>query len=151
MYNYLMRKKSKRKFNFQHKFITFVFSFLFVASGIFYFTLNYVPKELYDTQEMHPDMKEAYYVSQWCSDDFGKREFLLWDTTRVDCLSKDYAIEFDFAKKWAESVGQSLYYSKMTGKMPAVVLILTKLSDYRYVKRVERLNNGIKVFLIKAY
>lgn len=146
-----MGKKSKRKINLQHKFFTFVFSFLFIGCGIFYFTLNYVPKELYETQEMHPGMKESFYVSQWCRDDFGKREFMLWDTTRVDCLSKDYAIEFDFAKKWAESVGQSLYYSKMTGKMPAVVLILTKLSDYRYVKRVERLNNGIKVFLIKAY
>ena len=96
-------------------------------------------------------MKEAYYVSQWCTNDFGKREFLLWDGTRVDCLSKDYAIEFDFAKKWAESIGQSLYYSKMTRKNPAVVLILTDISDYRFVKRVERLNNDIKIFLIKAY
>lgn len=100
---------------------------------------------------MRSGMQEAYYVSQWCRDDFGKREFMLWDLTRVDCLTKDYAIEFDFAKKWAESAGQSLYYSKMTGKLPAVVLILTKLSDYRYVKRVERLDSGIKVFLIKAF
>ena len=71
--------------------------------------------------------------------------------TRVDCLAKDYAIEFDFAKKWAEAVGQSLYYSKMTGKKPAIALILTSLTDYRYLKRIERLDNDIKVFLIKAY
>ena len=71
--------------------------------------------------------------------------------TRVDCLAKDYAIEFDFAKKWAESVGQSLYYSKMTGKAPAVVLILTNITDYRYVKRIERLDKGIRIFLVKAY
>ena len=44
-------------------------------------------------------MKESFYVSQWCRDDFGKQEFVLWDNTRVDCLTKDYAIEFDFAKK----------------------------------------------------
>ena len=56
-----------------------------------------------------------------------------------------------FAKKWAEAVGQSLYYSKMTGKKPAIALILTSLTDYRYLKRIERLDNDIKVFLIKAY
>ena len=71
--------------------------------------------------------------------------------TRVDCLAKDYAIEFDFAKKWAESAGQSLYYAKMTGKAPAVVLILTNITDYRYVKRIERLDKGIRIFLVKAY
>ena len=86
-----------------------------------------------------------------CTSDFGRKEAILWDLTRVDCLTKDYAIEFDFAKKWAESIGQALYYSKMTGKAPAVVLILTAPDDYRYVKRIERLDNGIKLFLVKAY
>ena len=76
---------------------------------------------------------------------------VLWDMTRVDCLTKDYAVEFDFAKKWAESIGQALYYSKMTGKSPAIALILTTPNDYHYVKRVERLDNGIKIFLIKAF
>lgn len=133
------------------KFIGFFITFLMFASGIFYFSLNYVPKTLYEEQIMLPKMKEAYYVNQWCRDDFGKREFILWDNTRVDCLTKDYAIEFDFAHKWAESIGQSLYYSKMTGKKPAVALILTDLKDYRYVKRVERLDNGIKIFLIRAF
>ena len=66
-------------------------------------------------------------------------------------MTKDYAIEFDFAKKWAESVGQSLYYAKMTNRLPAVAIILTKWSDMIYVKRIERLNNGIKIFLIKAF
>lgn len=145
-------KKVEQKANyFLHKFIAFALFFLCIASGVFYFSLNYVPKSMYEQQIMMPKMKEAYYVSQWCRDDFGKTEFLLWDNTRVDCLTKDYAIEFDFAKKWAESVGQSLYYSKMTGKKPAVALILTDLSDYRYVKRVERLDNGIKIFLIRAF
>ena len=91
------------------------------------------------------------YVNQWCTSDFGRKEAVLWDLTRVDCLAKDYAIEFDFAKKWAEAVGQSLYYSKMTGKAPAIALILTNITDYKYLKRIERLDNDIKVFLIKAY
>ncbi len=154
------KNKSSKKFknkvenaavNLGVKFVAFAISFLFVSCGIFYFSLNYVPKSRYEEQVMLPKMKEAYYVSQWCRDDFGKREFILWDNTRVDCLTKDYAIEFDFAHKWAESVGQSLYYAKMTGKKPAVALILTNLKDYKYVKRIERLDNGIKIFLIKTF
>jgi hypothetical protein len=39
----------------------------------------------------------------------------------------------------------------MTGKAPAVVLILTSPADYHYVKRIERLDNGIKIFLVKAF
>ena len=110
-----------------------------------------MPKSLYNIQTMKSNQNEAYYVGQWCTPSFGKREFRLWDMTRVDCLTKDYAIEFDFAKKWAESVGQALYYAEMTHKKPAVVLILQNLSDMRYVKRVERVNKGIQIFLIKAF
>ena len=73
------------------------------------------------------------------------------DKTRVDCLTKDYAIEFDFAKKWAESAGQALYYGKMTGKKPAVVLILEAPSDLKYVKRVEKISSDIQIFLVKAF
>ncbi len=145
------RKSKKNIHSLRNKVIAFIFSLFLIASGVYYITLNYVPQKLYETQDMRSGMKEAYYVSQWCSDDFGKREFVLWDNTRVDCLTKDYAIEFDFAKKWAESIGQALYYAKMTGKKPAVTLILTQLEDYKYVKRIERLDNGIKIFLIKAY
>ena len=141
----------KKKVNHQTKIISFVVTFLLMATGIYYIGLNYVPQKWYETQQMMPNQIEAYYVNQWCTSDFGRKEALLWDMTRVDCLAKDYAIEFDFAKKWAESIGQSLYYSKMTGKKPAVALILTSPADYRYVKRVERLDKGIKIFLIKAY
>ena len=122
-----------------------------MASGVYYYGLNYVPQKWYDTQTMMPNQAESYYVNQWCTPDFGRKEAVLWDMTRVDCLAKDYAVEFDFAKKWAEAIGQSLYYSKMTGKKPAIALILTSIGDYKYLKRIERLDNGIKVFLIKAY
>lgn len=122
-----------------------------MLSGFYYVGLNYVPLELYETQAMPPEQVEDFYVTQWCNPNFGRKEAVLWDMTRVDCLAKDYAVEFDFAKKWAEAVGQSLYYSKMTGKKPAIALILTSITDYRYLKRIERLDNDIKVFLIKAY
>ena len=122
-----------------------------MVTGVYYYGLNYVPQKWYEEQTMMPNQIESYYVNQWCTADFGRKEAVLWDMTRVDCLAKDYAIEFDFAKKWAEAVGQSLYYSKMTGKKPAIALILTSLGDYKYLKRIERLEKDIKVFLIKAY
>ncbi len=136
---------------YQNKTVHFIITFLLMATGIYYFGLNYVPQKLYETQKMKPNQVEMYYENEWCTPDFGRKEVILWDMTRVDCMTKDYAIEFDFAKKWAEAIGQSLYYSKLTGKSPAIVLILTSPTDYRYVKRIERLDNGIKVFLIKAF
>lgn len=136
---------------YQNKTVHFIITFSLMATGIYYFGLNYVPQKLYETQKMKPNQVEMYYENEWCTTDFGRKEVILWDMTRVDCMTKDYAIEFDFAKKWAEAIGQSLYYSKLTGKAPAIVLILTSPTDYRYVKRIERLDNGIKVFLIKAF
>ena len=128
----------------------FVTLFL-MATGLYYLGLNYVPQKWYEEQTMMPNQTESYYVNQWCTNDFGRKEAVLWDMTRVDCLTKDYAIEFDFAKKWAEAIGQSLYYAKMTGKKPAITLVMTSPLDYKYLKRIERLENGIKIFLVKAY
>lgn len=145
-----MGRKKKRKNN-NSTIISFVITFLLMATGVYYIGLNYVPQKWYETQMMMPNQSESYYQNQWCTSDFGRKEAVLWDMTRVDCLAKDYAIEFDFAKKWAESIGQSLYYAKLTGKKPAVALILTSPTDYKYVKRVERLDYGIQIFLIKAY
>ncbi len=121
--------------------------------GYFYWGMDFVSQEKYSPIKMVPEQKEAYYVENWCQDGEGRREFRLWDGTRVDCLTKDYAIEFDFAHKWAESIGQSLYYSILTKRKPAVVLILNKRTDIIYLKRLEAVAKqvGITVFVINAY
>lgn len=54
------------------------------------------------------------------------------DQTRCDCVTPTHAIEFDFGKKWAEAIGQSLYYALQTGKKPGIVLILETPADYKY-------------------
>ena len=92
--------------------------------------------------------KEADYVNAYCK---GQIEYKLPDKTRVDCLTEEYAIEFDWAKKWAESIGQSLYYAKMTGLKPAVAIIMTSPNDERYIKRIEEVDKNITIFKIKAY
>jgi len=77
----------------------------------------------------HP---ERLYQERWCKNNHGKTEVVLSDRTRVDCLTDKYAIEFDFGKKWAEAIGQSLGYSIETLKQPGIVLILEKPKDYKY-------------------
>ena len=66
-------------------------------------------------------------------------EYELSDKTRVDCLTEKYAVEVDFAPKWAECIGQALYYGKMTGKQPACVLIMERgEKDLKYLRRLRR-------------
>ena len=94
---------------------------------------------------------EKHYQTILCDELGGEMEYILRDRTRVDCLTDEYAIEVDFAKKWAEGIGQSLYYAHMTGKKPAVGFIMNTDKDQRYFKRLDALANkyGIKVFIIK--
>ena len=96
--------------------------------------------------------KEKYYQTQLCNDLDGVMEQSLLDRTRVDCLTDEYAIEVDFAKKWAESIGQSLYYAEMTGKKPAVGLILRDTKkDARRLHRLQVMADKyqIKIFKIQ--
>jgi len=90
---------------------------------------------------------ERYYQTEFCTKLSGKMEYTLKDRTRVDCLTDEYAIEVDFAKKWAESIGQSLFYAQMTGKKPAVGLIVGE-KEHRFLKRLELV---AKEFNIKIY
>lgn len=84
---------------------------------------------------------ESYYRDLWCEDSGGQAEFRLPDGSRVDCLTKNYAVEVDFARKWAEAVGQSLWYAANTGRMAKIVLIVdhTDNSDMRRLERLEKL------------
>ena len=96
--------------------------------------------------------KEKYYQTQLCNELDGVMEQRLLDRTRVDCLTDEYAIEVDFAKKWAEGVGQSLYYAEMTEKKPAVGLIIRDTKkDKRHMKRLKVLADkyGITIFEIE--
>ena len=83
------------------------------------------------------DRLEKDYQAEWCTACGGTVEYVLPDKTRVDCMCGDYAIEFDFAQKWAEAIGQALYYSLQTGKKPGVVLIMENPGDDRYLRRLE--------------
>lgn len=93
---------------------------------------------------------EAYYQTKWCNENKGQTEFELKDLTRVDCLTDTEAVEFDFANKWAECIGQSLYYGISTNKTPACALIIEQEKDKRYIERLQTVADklGIKVYII---
>lgn len=92
--------------------------------------------------------KEKEYQQVWCDRAGGKTEVTVQASIenaaetglepgarvagRVDCLTEEYAIEFDFASKWAEAIGQSLFYRMMTGKKAGIVLILEERKDITY-------------------
>ena len=93
--------------------------------------------------------KEKYYQNIICNKFKGQTEYTLKDKTRVDCLTSTLAIEVDFANKWAESIGQSLFYSLETNRRPTVVLITErKQKDIKYLRRL--LNIAIK-YNIRVY
>lgn len=84
---------------------------------------------------------ESAYQHAWCSMHKGFEEYENKDYTRVDCLTQTHAVEFDFANKWAESIGQALHYELMTGKKGMVVLILENPQKQMvYYNRVKALS-----------
>ncbi len=91
---------------------------------------------------------EKYYQEKHCQ---GTLEYKLPDRTRVDCLTDEYAIEFEFASKWAEAVGQSLYYGLKTSKKPMIALIVESVQDLRYINRVREICDmyGIALWIIE--
>lgn len=77
-------------------------------------------------------------------------EARLWDGTRVDLLTETYAIEVDWSAKWAEAVGQSLYYAELTGKKPAVILLVKDAkAEAKFIYRLQTVaaKHGIRLFI----
>ncbi len=75
-------------------------------------------------------------------------ESRLWDGTRVDLINTTTAFEVDFASKWAEGIGQALYYAQLTGKRPGLVL-LTRKDEARFAYRAQTAGAraGVTVFI----
>lgn len=83
------------------------------------------------------EFKEKEYQQIWCNNNGGIMEYKLDDNTRIDCLLPKMAVEFDFAFKWHECIGQALYYGKKTKRTPACVLILENENDIRFFYRLK--------------
>jgi hypothetical protein len=82
---------------------------------------------------LHP---ERWYQERWCAEQGGTMEVVLEDGSRCDCLTATHAVEFDFANKWAEAVGQSLHYANLSRKRAGIVIIQERPGDTRYLRRL---------------
>ncbi|ANS03338.1 hypothetical protein [uncultured Mediterranean phage uvDeep-CGR2-KM19-C37] len=79
-------------------------------------------------------------------------EVRLWDNTRADMVTATEAYEVDYAPKWAEAVGQSLYYAEVLRKKPAIVLLVRNLkSERQFVYRCQTVCAavGIRLYVVK--
>jgi hypothetical protein len=94
--------------------------------------------------------KEVYYETLFAKEIGGKTEIVLSDLARVDIVTDTFAIEIDFADKWAESIGQSLYYAEELNKKPGVLLLINGIAEDRYVKRLLKVagEQNITVWLL---
>ena len=102
----------------------------------FIFVILFMHISITEAKHLYP---EKFYQKNWCKEQGGILEYKLIDDTRVDCLTTNYAVEFDFAPKWAEAIGQSLHYATMTGKKAGINLIIEKDSDFKYYHKIEPL------------
>ena len=98
-----------------------------------------------DAKRLHP---EKHYQAKWCNAWSGETEVVLHDKSSVDCLTAQYAVEVDFANKWAESIGQAVYYGIVTGKKPGIVLILEiPENDKRFLERAQAVTDHLDITL----
>lgn len=115
--------------------ISLIFIFLFISLCL-------------DAQ--YQKQKEVYYQDLFSKKIKGQKEVVLNDLARVDIVTDTFAIEVDFAPKWAESIGQSLYYGLMLNKKPGILLVVEGKKEERYVNRVTEIARvyGITVWIM---
>lgn len=79
---------------------------------------------------------EKEYQNVWCAARKGMTEVVVNNKykVRADCITTEYAVEFDFAKKWYEGMTQAKTYAMFTEKKAALVLITEKESDQKFVE-----------------
>ena len=82
---------------------------------------------------------EKHYQAIFAKKMEGKEEVLLPDKTRCDVVTETHAVEVEFARKWTEGLGQSLWYSFQLNKKPGVVLIIEDEKDRRFLVRLKSL------------
>ncbi len=126
---------------YMNRILLFIMFSIFLFSVVFGspFEYRYAPNGY---KYVHHNHSESSFQHAHCSSVGGIEEYELKDKTRVDCLTKKYAIEYDFANKSYEAVGQALYYGLMTRKIPKVVLILDSdriFEQMIYFDRIKRI------------
>lgn len=94
----------------------------------------------------------TYIVSQHKEDEW-QEQFRTADGSYVDIVTPTHAIEVEWASKWSEAIGQSLYYAAATGKKPGIILLIKDWkTDRKYYLRCLVVTNkyGIELVTLDA-
>ena len=127
-------------------------NFIRLKNSIIYFPLLFIILTNIQVDAAHI-YQEKIYQNYWCQKVCGTLEYRLPQGQRVDCLTKTHAIEFDFANKVYEGIGQAIYYSVATGLKPGVVLIIEdeeKEKKYLDILKMVSKCQGIDFWIIKT-
>jgi hypothetical protein len=82
---------------------------------------------------------EADYRDNHCGLVKGQTELRNSDGTYTDCYLPDQSIEYDFARKWYECLGQAMHYARLNRNAAVCLLIVEKPTDQKYVDRADKL------------
>lgn len=75
-------------------------------------------------------------------------EVVLWDSTRCDIVWSNIAYEVDYAPKWAEAIGQSLYYADVLNMKPGIILLVKDLrKEKQFIYRCQTVCNKRGIIL----
>jgi hypothetical protein len=75
---------------------------------------------------------EAWYIESINQSHFGGRTEVSMTGGRADIVDDNYAIEVEFANKWKDAIGQSLWYGLQLERQPGIVLIMKTIQDRKY-------------------
>lgn len=124
----------------------------FIILLLSFFTLISLSRSYSNSEYLTRIHNERYYQDYFADSINAKSEVYMSDRTRLDIMTDEFAIEVDFANKWAESIGQSLHYASLTGLKPAVLLIVEDIKkDKKYLDRLVPLCYKLDIKLYVIY
>ena len=106
---------------------------------------------------------EDYYSKKFCNEMSGQPKYHLKDlssngeeitSSYPDCLTDTHVFEVDWAEgmKVYEAIGQSLYYSSVSGKKPGILLLIRKENSEKHIEKVQKVNKfhdlGIRIMTL---
>lgn len=108
---------------------------------------NFIEKRKLSEQEHQDKLREDPNSIFFDAD----KEFILWDKSRIDLVTDTHVIEIDFAEKWKEAIGQSLYYEIVdpSDRKCGIILLIEKGKDDKFVYRCQAVcaKYGITLFV----
>ena len=92
----------------------------------------------------HSKPNEKFYSDKFCVETLsGETQFKIKENNKivayVDCKTENQAIEFGWSiGDIYNDIGQSLYYSIKTGKLPTIILLIDKLDFNNIIRKTKQ-------------